>query len=406
MPLRIDAYRIDKSTRTPEGFLKTRAPVTRVGVFTYRRGDGSTVRELRSPEEVFQPDSMMTLSGKPLTDNHPQATLDSSNAHTHLVGYLGESIQKRDVFVDAPITVIKKDTITAVENGKCELSCGYMADLDPSPGVFQGEAYDVIQRNIRYNHVSIVDRGRMGAECRLRIDAADAILTEEGANGTRVAIFDSIIDQHDATTAQPNPQEGTMEKITIDGKEVEVSSAAAAVIKAAMVKADAAKDTAVSEAAAAAKKTTDTLQAKVDSLEAEKATRKDTVDEKLVTARVQERLRIEKVADKVLKADQRADSDDDLAVMKKVIKTRHADAELDGKSTDYIRARFDILAEAVAKDDKAAGDLGAAMSGGAASPARFDNLGNVTDADLLQKKRQQTLDAQEAWKTTTNAKKA
>ena len=48
---------------TPEGHLKGRAAVTNIGVFSYRYGDGKVVKELRLPEEVFDKESMTSLSG-------------------------------------------------------------------------------------------------------------------------------------------------------------------------------------------------------------------------------------------------------------------------------------------------------------------------------------------------------
>ena len=39
--------------RTTEGFLTGRAIVTSIGVFTYQYADGTVLRELRLPEEVF-----------------------------------------------------------------------------------------------------------------------------------------------------------------------------------------------------------------------------------------------------------------------------------------------------------------------------------------------------------------
>ena len=40
--------------------------------------------------------------------------------------------------------------------------------------------YDYIQRNIRANHVAIVEKGRAGDAPRIRLDSADAVMLEEG----------------------------------------------------------------------------------------------------------------------------------------------------------------------------------------------------------------------------------
>ena len=52
-------------------FLIARAPVTSIGVFTYKNPEGSFRKELRLPEEVFNSDSLETLKLKPLTKFHP-----------------------------------------------------------------------------------------------------------------------------------------------------------------------------------------------------------------------------------------------------------------------------------------------------------------------------------------------
>jgi hypothetical protein len=62
---------IGKFEVTPEGFLRIPAAVTRVGVFNYKQPDGSVIRELRLPEEVFNPDSLSSLKSIPITNDHP-----------------------------------------------------------------------------------------------------------------------------------------------------------------------------------------------------------------------------------------------------------------------------------------------------------------------------------------------
>lgn len=60
-----------KFTRTTEGFLTGRAIVTSIGVFTYQYADGTVLRELRLPEEVFAPESLESMKLKPVTNQHP-----------------------------------------------------------------------------------------------------------------------------------------------------------------------------------------------------------------------------------------------------------------------------------------------------------------------------------------------
>ena len=63
----------------------------------------------------------------------------------------------------------------AVEAGKHQLSVGYHADLDETPGSWRGERYDAVQRNIRGNHLAIVDQGRAGPAAAIRIDTKEPV---------------------------------------------------------------------------------------------------------------------------------------------------------------------------------------------------------------------------------------
>ncbi len=51
------------------------------------------------------------------------------------------------------------------------MSCGYTADVENASGVWMGMPYDAIQRNIRYNHIVLTDKGRAGDNARIKIDS-------------------------------------------------------------------------------------------------------------------------------------------------------------------------------------------------------------------------------------------
>lgn len=52
-------------------------------------------------------------------------------------------------------------------NGVKELSLGYKSVYERSRGVYNGQRYDFIQRNLRGNHLALVKNGRMGSEMRV-----------------------------------------------------------------------------------------------------------------------------------------------------------------------------------------------------------------------------------------------
>lgn len=59
-------------------------------------------------------------------------------------------------------------------SGVKELSLGYKSIYERSRGVFNGQTYDFIQRNLRGNHLALVKNGRMGSEMRV-YDAKEAM---------------------------------------------------------------------------------------------------------------------------------------------------------------------------------------------------------------------------------------
>lgn len=350
MPLikRFDTARLDKGEITAQGFLRAPAFLTRVGVFKYRKTDGSVVRELRHPDDVFAPLSLASLEMAPITDDHPADFVTPENVKALSVGWISENIKTADGLIDATAIVADGSAIRRVKSGKVELSCGYHADVVKEVGVFNGEPYDCRQTNIRYNHVAIVDRGRAGPQVRLRLDSEDAILDD----------------------VNPEDEDEAM-KIKIDGKEVEVTQEVFDAITAerkahkdALDAADKAHKDAMAdfgkkkkgevpcaddgsdddEEKKKLKADNDKLTARVDSLEEKLAQKKDVSPED-ISAAVRDRMAIEKTAAVVLGGDVKLDGKSNLDVMKDVVAKASPKTDLADKSEVYVKARFDAIAE-------------------------------------------------------------
>lgn len=173
---RFDNGTVVSMEKTPEGFLKGIARVTRTGVFTYRNADGTLRRELRHPDEVFSRASLDSMRMIPITNLHPMDKLvNADTAKALSIGMTGENVIPDGKFVLVPIAITTQDGVSAVEAGREELSLGYETELEEKSGNYDGEEFDFIQRGIMYNHLAIVDRGRAGVDVRLNMDAADAI---------------------------------------------------------------------------------------------------------------------------------------------------------------------------------------------------------------------------------------
>lgn len=72
--------------------------------------------------------------------------------------------------------IVIHDTDEMKRCGYKELSLGYNLDLDETPGEWNGQHYDAIQRNIVVNHLALVQEARAGDQARLNIDSRDKYL--------------------------------------------------------------------------------------------------------------------------------------------------------------------------------------------------------------------------------------
>jgi len=184
MTFRVDKASIIDHKLDDNGYLTVNAFATRAGVFVYRQPNGSVTRELRHPDEVFNNDSLSTLKMKPVVDNHPTSGRVTSENTRHLaIGWSVDPPTRADndhVGVRLHITdaeAIKK--IADEVNPKTELSCGYQCDCIKQDGEYNGEKYDHVQKNIRYNHIALVDRGRAGRKARIYLDSQDSAGSDE-----------------------------------------------------------------------------------------------------------------------------------------------------------------------------------------------------------------------------------
>ncbi len=149
---------------------------TRAGIFVYQNADGSTSRELRSPDEVFSTDSLATLALVPVVDNHPAVGVMGSSVAAVVRGVVGEGVRRDEDHVRASLTIFDGALIAKMKAGKAQLSCGYSATVVKESGMYHGQPYDAVQRNITYDHLAVVDVGRAGPSARARMDAAGIMI--------------------------------------------------------------------------------------------------------------------------------------------------------------------------------------------------------------------------------------
>lgn len=290
-----------QAVQTDEGFYNDSPVIGRTGILIYRNADGTERREYRPPEEAFNDDSLKSIRGKPVTLGHHGMVTADNIGNAKAVGTVLSAARKDGNTIRADVVIYNLDTTDR------ELSCGYTTTLDETAGVTpDGEHYDAVQRNIRYNHLAIVTRGRAGV-ARLNLDGEQYIEESEDA----------------------------MEKIKLDsGLEYE----AAPEVKLAF--------DSMKEKAEADKKAFDELQAKYDvaSAEVEKLKADAVKAEEAYKAdfaeAVKTAIELREIAKD--KGVENADGMSNDEIKRAVIAKVYPDVKLDGKSADYIEAIFDM----------------------------------------------------------------
>ena len=381
MEQRFDSIPLSDTYFTPEGYLIDNPILTRVGIFEYHNPDGTIRRELRLPEEVFAAESLASYKGKPVILTHEAGLVDVDNVQQEHIGtILSEGIQDGDN-VRAQIVIHDAESL---DYGLRELSLGYTQTPDKTPGVWNGQPYDAIQRNIQINHLALVEKARAGEQARLNIDGE-----EQGGNQMSKARKDGLtpeeiarlVEEYKQRQAQrmentnPTADEGTNpDEQTTDEDEADPVKE----VKDRRDRRDASGDCETMDEASGVIAQQDEdiqklldfiaqLQAKIDfdeaSAEEEVKTdgegenaeanadegehQEDPLNMDSIDAYVNQKIELIRLGDK-LNLDG-IESMKPMDAKKAIIKKVHPNIRLDGKDTAYINAMFDIAKESVGK---------------------------------------------------------
>lgn len=350
------SYRITQREYTDEGFLRVPGNVARSGIQEYLASelglDGNPnriIKVYRPPEEVFSPVSLASYDGVDITINHPDGLVNSKNYKRVSVGFIrGGGRQTDDNHVQCDHIIKAQEAIDAVNSGKCELSAGYTAIYDATPGTTpEGEAYDYIQRSITINHVAIVDRARAGASAR--------IFDHNPLGGTSMPVL-----------------------ITIDsGRSVDVADAANA-----QLVADAFDR--LTKRAADAEAGQQTAQAISDTLADQVKELKTVSSDEAIAGRVKAIAERQMTARKICGDSFICDSVDPVEIMRSALVVKMPKRDWADKSAAYLQASFDMAAEQIEEveetEEQKTKDAAAQLAQVAADAAARNNVYDSTSA--------------------------
>lgn len=152
-------------------------PLSKVGVFPYL---GRQISEELEPDKIYQvlrpeeelntEETLNSFKLVPIVDDHTMlgtkpGMMPAEEKGVH--GVIGDDVYFKDGIIYGDLKIFSESLKEEIENGKKELSMGYFCDYELKNGEYEGVPYQAVQRNLRINHVALVDEGRMGADVRV-----------------------------------------------------------------------------------------------------------------------------------------------------------------------------------------------------------------------------------------------
>jgi len=117
---------------------------------------------LRCPEELKK--AVPSANRRPLLNTH-LPFLASAPPKDAVVGSTGENAEFDHPYLYNSMVNWDSASIAGIESGQQrEISSSYRYRADMTPGVYNGEEYDGVMRDIVFNHVAIVPDGRAGPD--------------------------------------------------------------------------------------------------------------------------------------------------------------------------------------------------------------------------------------------------
>lgn len=359
MTTRYDTAPIGKVVEdSSTGFLHVKdVPIARVGVFPYQKADGSIEMEAKLPDDLLADTAIDSANNKAITDNHPTELVNRDNFSQYGKGITANNAHTDGNRIKVDMSITDPTLIQEIKDGKQELSIGFVTELVPQSGEYQGVKYDSVQRNIQINHVAVVDRGRAGSSIRITGDSA--IMTDKEGGSTNMDTTQVMLDGANITVAVSDADTVTSSNNSLASLKTQLAAAQA------QVKDLQAKIEKAGGDVADSKKSADENKAKADSLEAtnkELTAKLEKFKGDSIDAKVAERMELLTQAQPFVgdSYDFKGKTDRDIKVA--AIQAKNDAFDGKDKSDDYVNAYYDSMV-AQAKETGVVGYTGSQADG-------------------------------------------
>lgn len=157
--------------------------IAKAGVFEYLGREISDKLPSGEIYKVFRPweeleKTAKDFEGMPVKFGHEWVEPSKRDLK---IGSISGEVKAEEPYLTADIKIYDKGAIEAITGeGIVDLSPGYSAKYTAEAGEYNGEKYDFTQRDIKYNHLAVVDNGRSGKDVKISDNKPDV----SGINNT------------------------------------------------------------------------------------------------------------------------------------------------------------------------------------------------------------------------------
>lgn len=237
-----DAAAVGRTKKTQEGYLIATSKVARTGVQNYRASEigdvayaagfsaDDIVRVYRHEDQVFDAETLKSLTRVPVTIDHPDELVTADNWADYAVGEVGDAIKREGDWLVVQPMLKDAAAIVAAKTTHKQISMGYTANLVKAR---DGIDADFEMTDIRMNHMAIVPRGRAGEEARIgdadNWGASPVVVEDKKMELKAISLGDKAV-QVDAKDADTVKQAFDAMEVKLDLKDAEIAELKAKVL--------------------------------------------------------------------------------------------------------------------------------------------------------------------------------
>ena len=169
-----------RSLRTPKldsfGRLHWYAPIARHGIVRYANDKSELIPHLVPTKELKN--ALPQVMGLPITDGHPDFDKVTRNVSKYAKGTIMNAAVRDGVLYAHGMTTDKETIKNILNKTATEISVGYSAEMDLGDNhtrQWNGANYKIAHKNLKFNQVGMVPRGRLGPTFAVDTDNMDQI---------------------------------------------------------------------------------------------------------------------------------------------------------------------------------------------------------------------------------------